>query len=346
MNQQPERPSDALRSDIDTTRERMDETIDALGNRLEGRHLVDEVIGFFRGRNRTGESSQLGQRISHSAETAMHSVVDTVKAHPIPAIMIGAGVGWLIYEMRSGTRYPSNGREAEADYSGYTGEAYLAEGYMSGTEEGAQGERLRDKAAGIAAQGKEKLGQVGDKARETVSSLSATGREKLGAAKEQLSHLTGDLQHRGREVYDRTRERVVSTADQHPLEVGLGCLAIGLIVGLALPTPRVVNRQLGPTVDRLRDRTRETGSQLIEKGKRVVQAAASAAKVEAKTQGLTVARVREEATAVANRAREAATETARQEGLTSAGSGSGQGSSSPAQSGAGATDPSGARPAV
>ncbi|MCR6655354.1 MAG: DUF3618 domain-containing protein [Opitutus sp.] len=47
MKPELDQPTETLRSDIDTTRERMDETIDRLGDRLQGRHLVDEVIGFF-----------------------------------------------------------------------------------------------------------------------------------------------------------------------------------------------------------------------------------------------------------------------------------------------------------
>ena len=112
-------------------------------------------------------------------------------------------------------------------------------------------------------------------------------------------------------MYDRTRERVATTTNQHPLEVGLGFLALGLIAGLAIPTPRAVSRRLAPAAGRLR----EAGAELVEKGKRVAKAATEAVKVEAKTQGLTVERVRDEAKTVAQRAGEAAKEAAKQEGF-------------------------------
>jgi hypothetical protein len=96
MNPQPELESETLRSEINTTRHRMDGTIDALGNRLEGRHLVDELLGFFRGR--AGDAGRVREKITRSAETAVHSVVDTVKAHPLPVIVAGAGIAWLVYE--------------------------------------------------------------------------------------------------------------------------------------------------------------------------------------------------------------------------------------------------------
>lgn len=296
MNPQPELQSDSLRSDIDHTRERMDNTIDQLGNRLGGRHLVDELIGFFRGRNSAGTGSQVGERISHAAETAVHSVVDTVKAHPIPTVMIGAGIAWLIYETRNGkSRRTTDALMEETDYTGYT--EYSAGGYEAadyGTDLQEETGGIRSKASEVTAQAKAKLGELGEKTRQQVSRVQESGREKLQSAKERIGHFASDAQARSREAYDRARERVVSTADQHPLELGLGCLAAGLIIGLMLPTPQVVNRRLGPTVDRLKDRTRDAGSELLEKGKRVVQAATNAAKVEAKTQGLSVAKLRDQ----------------------------------------------------
>jgi ElaB/YqjD/DUF883 family membrane-anchored ribosome-binding protein len=296
MNPQPELESDTLRSEIDTTRERMDETIDALGNRLEGRHLVDELIGFFRGRaNGAGE---LKERLSHSAGTAVHSVVDAVKAHPIPVVLTSAGLAWLIYEMRSGRRGPADGSN-EFDYSEYAqmGEMGVTDDSISypsggGDYEESEDEGLRAEMSRGAEHAKGKLADVGARAKEKASAVAHRGREALGATKERLSGMTSQAQQRGREAYQRTRERVVTTTHQHPLEVGLACLAAGAIIGLMLPTPQVVNRRLGPSVDRLRDRARGAGSELLQKGKRVVEAAASAAKVEAKTQGITVPRGR------------------------------------------------------
>jgi ElaB/YqjD/DUF883 family membrane-anchored ribosome-binding protein len=309
MNQQPDLESEALRSEIDSTRGRMDETIDKLENRLQGRHLIDEVVGFFRRGDSEGNMDEWREKISRSAGT----VVDSVKAHPVPILMIGAGIAWLIYENRSSGRTDRD-YYGESDY--YTGEDYPATGYESYAEgstyeaEGYSTEGLSEKPS-IAGQAKEKLSNLGSQARAKASSLGAKGRETLGSARERASEMGQRAQQRSREVYDRTRERVSATTNQHPLEVGLGFLALGLIAGLAMPTPRAVSRRLAPAAGRLR----EAGTELVEKGKRVAKAATEAAKVEAKTQGLTVERVREEAKTVAQRAGEAAKEAAKQEGL-------------------------------
>ena len=308
MNQPPDLESDALRSEIDSTRGRMDETIDALENRLQGRHLVDEIVGFFRRGDSDGRLDEWKEKVSQSAGT----VVDSVKAHPIPVLMIGAGIAWLIYQNRSGSSrmsgydernldytgedYPSGGYESYGASSSPTTSEYEAEGYSTEGLPEAYG------SSSLAGQAKEKLANLGNQAREKAADLTARGREKLGAARVRASEFGQQAQQRSREVYDRTRERVVTTADQHPLEVGIGFLALGVLAGLAIPTPQAVSRRLAPAGDRLR----RASSDLVEKGKRVAQAATEAAKVEAKTQGLTVERVRDEAQAVAKSATEAA----------------------------------------
>src|SRR5687768_11036222 len=103
MNQSHSNETDALRSDIDVTRRRMDDTIDALGERMQPRHLLDEVLGFFRRHDFNGEKERLThmrEKISHGTDTAMHSVVDTVKHNPLPALLIAGGVAWMIYNSR------------------------------------------------------------------------------------------------------------------------------------------------------------------------------------------------------------------------------------------------------
>ena len=193
---------------------------------------------------------------------------------------------------------------------------------------GSTGQDIGSSASSVAGKAKEKLAGISSQAREKVSDLTERGREKLGAAREKASQLGQDAKERGRQLYGRTREQVVNTANQHPLELGIGFLALGVIAGMAIPTPDVVTRRLNPAADKLR----QAGTDLVQKGKRVAQAATEAAKAEAKTQGLTLDRVRDQASAVAQRAGEAAKDTARQEGMTTGGQSE--------------SDPTSARPSV
>ncbi len=324
MNPSRDNP-EAIRSDIDATRRRMDDTMDALGDRLQPRHLLDEALGFLRGgENADGDDrlARMREKVSESASACMHSVVDTVKQNPMPALLIGAGVAWMLYAA-SRDRAPAS---ADGHYYGYDREGdpvrydpdrhydrplQYPSGYTSnefGLEEGSKFNGLKDKVA-------EKASEAGASIKNGLAHAGEAAREKAGALRDRAGELTARARAGTHDAYVRTRERVVTTADRHPLEVGLVALAAGLIAGLALPTPNAVNRTVGPAADRLRDRTREAGSEMLQKGRRVAQAAVSAVKEEAAAQGLTPEHLREQVAALGNRAKDTVKQEARQEGL-------------------------------
>ena len=323
MNPQRDTDTEAIRSDIDQTRRRMDDTMDALGNRLQGRHLLDEIVGFFRRRESNGDGTitRAREKISQSTSTAVHAVADTIKANPLPALLIGAGVAWMIYESRrdrsSETEdyragFASDDLQYDPDLhydrpleypSATTGENWSENQGESKLQHAK--DALKQKAASAKETVKEKMSTLGDRTR-----------EKAGQLRARAGELGSEVKDRTRQAYAKTRDSVVSTADRHPLEVGLTCLAVGVLAGLLIPTPSPVNRTIGPAADRLRQRTRETGAEMLEKGKRVARAAADAVKHEAEAQGLTPDRLRNEARNIGERAGEAAKDAARREGLT------------------------------
>lgn len=345
MNQDSQNEADAIRSDIDVTRRRMDDTMDALQNRLQGRHLIDEVLGFFRGKAGDGDSrmQHMKENISQTASTAMHSVVDTVKANPLPALMIGAGVAWMIYSSRrshtagdwseSETSFSDDVRLSQVQYDPDYADRPLD--YPTATSPGQS-----ELGMGQESKWGEMSHTIGDKAsaakeamREKMSAMKQRAGEKMQGIRQRAGEMSSQAREKAQVAYGQARERVATTAQEHPLELGLGLLATGLLIGLAIPTPGPVNRRLGPAADRLRDRARETTREMLDKGRRVARSAAEAAKEEARAQGLTPEGLREKASAVAEHTKEAAAETARREGLTNQGSDSFQ-------------DPSGSDPSV
>ena len=325
---------DSLRTDIDTTRRRMDDTIDALSSRLKGRHLIDEILGFFRSSSGNGNGGRIKSKVTESATSAMHATLDTVKAHPVPALLIGTGIAYMIYEKRrasSDTRLsydPDYDARRQAEYTTAWDEDvpydYPASEYpieetgivgasdIGGTSTPTLEEEEEGRRRGLKEKVGEKASAVGERIRNSSSHLKERSRARAR-----------ELGQRVQAGYAATRQRVSSTADQRPLESAIACLALGIVAGLAMPLPRAIGEATGPTAERLRRRARETGRDLIERGKHVAQAAASAAREEAESQGLTPEALREKAGSVAERAREAATETAESEGIKASPSGSG-----------------------
>lgn len=335
----PENP-EAIRSEIDETRRRMDETINQLSDRLRGRHLLDEVIGFFRSRQGT-DSPQVTQQVTERASAAWNSVSGSVKAHPIPALMIGAGVAWLIYETTRGSRSNAQAYEKDlertdygtADYSDESAYGAVSFEYAAGATAagGLESELVRDDmgridsgaSSGIYedddfAEGEAGRGQSGrvSRAKEYASETAGQLAERARSSANTLRERTAMLQARAKEMYQYRKQQIATTVDQHPIEVGLGVLALGVVAGLALPTNRRVSDMVRPTADRLKQQAREAGQDLVQRGKHVVAAATDTLKQEVQAQGLTPAGLREKAANVVARTKEAAAQTAHEEGLT------------------------------
>lgn len=271
--------TDIIRSEINTTRHRMDETIDALGRRLKGRHLVDEALHLFRKQQENGNMTKLTHKISESADTAYHSVVDTIKAHPVPIALVGAGVGWLIYER-------SRSHSASSDISAYRVRPYDDEftpGPLSG-EASSSGSLYGDE---ISYGEESSSSSIKDKASQAMGSV----RQKASQMRERIAGTGAQAKERTLQLYEKSRQGVTTAVEQHPLQSGLVCLAVGLLAGLLIPTPRRLAQSLEPKARELNERVRDTANDLIERGTHVVEsateAATQAAKKEAKNQGFT-----------------------------------------------------------
>lgn len=305
--------TEAIRSEIDTTRQRMDGTIDALAERLQPRHLVDEAIGYFRSKTSEGDVDRIKDKVTDTASTAVRGIVDTVKENPLPLLAIGAGVAWLIYsanksDSRVDPDYERAGPDYGDDYSDYDYGSYRSNEYASENQS-------TPSAEDVTSQIGENASDLKGRARQKVTELTRQAKERLQAVRDRAGEIGSQVQGKTQQAYDQGREKVSATVDRYPLGIGLGCLAAGLVAGLLIPTPERVNRSVGPAVDRVRRRARETGRDIVDRGRHVVHAAADAMKREAEAQGLTPEALRQKASAVAGSAKQAATDTARKEGL-------------------------------
>src|SRR3954470_14849619 len=124
---------------------------------------------------------------------------------------------------------------------------------------------------------------VKSRAKESVTGKVDSVKEKIVGAKDsamEATPSTGDVKHGAR--------RAVGVAQENPLGLAVGAVAVGFLAGMLIPSTRVEDEKLGPVADDVKQRAKETGQEALERGKQVAQDAAETAKESGKehAQGL------------------------------------------------------------
>ncbi len=141
----------------------------------------------------------------------------------------------------------------------------------------------------------ETMGALGDKAdvksrvKENVSqkkdavvgTLSSGKDAVVGSADAVVSRVTGvvpDTQQ------VKTGAAKVGISTQNPLGLMIGGAAVGFIAGLLAPSTRVEDQRLGEMSDQVKETVRESGQEVLDRGRHVAQEVASTAKETASEQ--------------------------------------------------------------
>lgn len=309
------RSSRQIRSDIDRTRENMDETFAALDSKLTPTQIGLEVWNLFKGGSSAGASK----------------LWRVAREHPMPAAVIGLGLGWLLVESSRGDEAPT-GYDARyqsfrgTDYRGGAGDyGYGRASYASTAGYSAYDDETDSEGRLSAA--KDKVKDVAGSAREAVSDVTDRVGDRVGDAADWTKEHALDLGHKakdqayalkGKAKYQARRAKTGfwQTLEENPLMVGAATLAVGVIAGLAIPSTDKEDELMGETRDRMFEEVKEAGQEVLEKGKHVAEAVADKVKQEAQSQGLTPEGVAEKVKNVAREATNVAKEEARKQDLT------------------------------
>ena len=76
-----------------------------------------------------------------------------------------------------------------------------------------------------------------------------------------------------------------SVAQENPLGLAVGSLAVGFLVGMLIPSTRVEDEKLGEASDSVIEKAKETGQEALEHGKQVAQDAVQSAQETVKESG-------------------------------------------------------------
>jgi gas vesicle protein len=119
------------------------------------------------------------------------------------------------------------------------------------------------------------VGAIGYKA-----DVKSRTKDRISDTKDRLTGKVSDVTPDGQQV-----KRAAGVAQENPLGLAIGGVAVGFIAGLLVPTSRVEDEKIGPMADQVKDQLKETGQEAMERGKDVAQQAAQSAKETAQEAG-------------------------------------------------------------
>jgi gas vesicle protein len=94
----------------------------------------------------------------------------------------------------------------------------------------------------------------------------------------------GDATPSGEDLKHGAR-RAKGIAEENPLGLAIGAVAVGFVAGLVMPSTRAEDERLGPMADQVKDMAKETGQEALERGKEVARQTAQSAKDTAQQAG-------------------------------------------------------------
>jgi ElaB/YqjD/DUF883 family membrane-anchored ribosome-binding protein len=110
--------------------------------------------------------------------------------------------------------------------------------------------------------------------------VKSRAKDKMTETKDRITGKVSDKTPDKQQV-----KRAASTAQENPLGLAIGSVAVGFLAGLAVPSSRMEDEKIGPVADQVKDQIKETGQEALDRGKEVAQQAAQSAKETAQEAG-------------------------------------------------------------
>ena len=280
---------EAIQARIAKTRTEMGRTIDAIQTRLDPDRLKHQAQSALKEAT-IGKVEDMAETTTRRVNNWRSNLIDTVRSNPVPAALVGVGLGWLFMEGNKSDDY-DNGDYPYYDrpYSRYT---YASDpDNKFATQAGRAARQLKDKTNEAVHNAENTVSDVAHKAGETVQDLG----ERAGDMVDRVQNSAEDLahqaqmgvQHLGDEVQEqaqylrrrtayqtrRAKSSFQQLLQENPLIVGAAALAIGAMVGLSLPGTEQEDELMGETRDDLVHRAQDVVKDTTDKVRHVAEEA-------------------------------------------------------------------------
>lgn len=216
-----------LEREVEEARGRIDQTVEALKDKMQPREVFDEATKMMGG----------------ASNKVLTTAVEQLRENPIPIALIGLGVAWLAI---SQTRRPGVRGAA----------AYQGSGYYPTYEGYDEDETLRAKVKAKADAAKAKLSASADKAKAKLADAQHQAADGVSQARSKVGEYAHLAQDKAGEYGRAARRRFDDTLDSEPLVIAAVGVAVGAAIGAALPSTPVERRYIGPARSKVADRAK------------------------------------------------------------------------------------------
>lgn len=236
-----------IREQIEETRNEMSETIDALQEKLSVENITEQVSE--KASEKASELYEMAKDTVYQAtvvkagnfmknigrEVEKTGILRTAGENPIPLILIGLGAGLLFFNNKNDrTNYDANRRRLSGDGGD----------------------------SSIVRKTQKKIGNAADSAYDAAADAAETVYDTAGDYAGEALDTVGNLGSQARESYDYY-------LNENPLAVGAVALALGAVVGLAIPTTSYENELMGEAREKLVSKAQNAAQDTVEKVKSV-----------------------------------------------------------------------------
>lgn len=214
---------EAIEREIDAQRASIGNIVDALESKFTPGQVFDQVLSL----------------MQNNGTTFLTNLGTSVRNNPVPAVLTSVGLLWLMMSQnRPPTPHP---------------------GYRAGRDQNTVGEWADGLADGIDS-ARDHLHQTTDTLKEgyqTVKGKAANLGDNLGAATENISHAVHDASDRLVRSTHVMSNQFSQLLKEQPLMVAAAGIALGAMLGAALPSTETEQRYMGKTSAGLADKVKQ-----------------------------------------------------------------------------------------
>ena len=124
--------------------------------------------------------------------------------------------------------------------------------------------------ADVPARTKEKVTGTFSDVKERIGGTATSVADRIGGTAGAVNEATpgaDDVKHAAR--------RGAGIAQENPIGLAIGSIAVGFLAGMLIPSTRVESEKIGPMAEQVREQAMQTGQEALEHGKQVAQEVAS-----------------------------------------------------------------------